>query len=476
MEKFRKIETEIEGLYIIEPTVFSDERGFFMETYQKESFEEIGIRNIFLQDNHSKSSKGVLRGVHLQKNEASQAKLVRVLKGSVLDVAVDLRRNSPTFGKSISVLLSAENKRMFFIPREFGHGFLTLEDDTEFFYKCDNVYSKKDECGILWNDKELQIDWKLEEYGLEKSELIISEKDKKNITFEEYKNQADDEKVLLLGAKGQLGTEFQKLFNDSKISYVATDISELDITNHIKVREYIFSHQFTKVINCAAYNDVDKAEEEAEKVKLLNTEVVENLTKICSDLEIPFVTYSTDFVFDGRKKFPYNEFDVPNPLSQYGMSKEEGEKKALQYEKSLVIRTSWVYGMANHNFCKQVLSWAKSYSTLKIVDDQVSSPTYAKDLAYFSWKLLQKRKYGLYHFSNTGEASKYTQAEFILSYIGWNGTLERAKTSDFHLKASRPNYSKLDSSRIEREVGEKIPDWRVSLIGFLEEGKELWKK
>ena len=185
--KFKKIETNIKDLFVIEPQIFEDSRGFFLESYNYNDFKEIGIENIFVQDNHSKSLKGVLRGLHFQKGEYSQAKLVRVLKGAVLDIAIDLRENSETFGKYFAVELNEKNKKMFFIPRGFAHGFLTLEDDTEFFYKCDNFYNPQSEAGIIWNDGDLNIDWNFKKYGINENELIISEKDKKNISFKEYK-------------------------------------------------------------------------------------------------------------------------------------------------------------------------------------------------------------------------------------------------------------------------------------------------
>jgi len=184
---FKKTETGIKDLFIIEPQIFEDSRGFFLESYNYNTFKEIGIENIFVQDNHSKSLKGVLRGLHFQKEEYSQAKLVRVLKGAVLDIAIDLRKNSETFGKYVTVELNEKNKKMFFIPRNFAHGFLTLEDNTEFFYKCDNFYNPKSEAGIMWNDRDLNIEWNFKKYGINENELIISEKDKKNMSFKEYK-------------------------------------------------------------------------------------------------------------------------------------------------------------------------------------------------------------------------------------------------------------------------------------------------
>ena len=179
--------TEIKGLFIIEPQIFEDGRGFFLESYNYNTFKEIGIENIFVQDNHSKSLKGVLRGLHFQKEEYSQAKLVRVLKGAVLDIVVDLRKNSETFGKYFSIELNEKNKKMLFIPRSFAHGFLTLEDNTEIFYKCDNFYNPKSEIGIIWNDRDLNINWNFKKYNIDENELIISEKDKNNISFKEYK-------------------------------------------------------------------------------------------------------------------------------------------------------------------------------------------------------------------------------------------------------------------------------------------------
>ena len=187
MIEIKKIETGIKDLLIIEPRIFEDSRGFFMESYNYNTFKELGIDNIFVQDNISKSSKGVLRGLHFQKDEYAQAKLVYVLRGAVLDITVDLREDSETFGKYIAVELNDKNKRMLFIPRGFAHGFLTLEDDTEFIYKCDNFYNPKSEVGIIWNDTDLNIDWNLDKYNIKEKELIISEKDKKNITFKEYR-------------------------------------------------------------------------------------------------------------------------------------------------------------------------------------------------------------------------------------------------------------------------------------------------
>ena len=167
-------ETEIKGVYVIEPRVFNDARGYFMEAWKQEEFNANVGRVDFIQDNESKSSYGVLRGLHYQKGDASQAKLVRVIKGRVVDVAVDIRRGSPTFGKHVMVELSEDNKRQFFIPRGFAHGFLVLSDEAIFTYKVDNPYAPQQDAGIRWNDPDLGIEW-----PIDPKEVVTSEKDLK---------------------------------------------------------------------------------------------------------------------------------------------------------------------------------------------------------------------------------------------------------------------------------------------------------
>lgn len=170
---FQFKETKLKGVFIIEPTYFGDDRGFFAETYKKSDFVANGINYNFVQDNHSSSAKGVLRGLHYQIGEKAQGKLVRVIKGRVWDVAVDIRKNSPTFKQWVAVELSAENRKMFFIPPGFAHGFLGLEDDSHFIYKCTTEYSPKADRSIRWDDPEIGIPWPLEEI----ENLQISQKD-----------------------------------------------------------------------------------------------------------------------------------------------------------------------------------------------------------------------------------------------------------------------------------------------------------
>ena len=177
------IKTEIEGVVIIEPRIFKDERGYFYESFSQREFEEKVCRTTFVQDNQSKSSYGVLRGLHFQKPPYCQSKLVRCIKGAVLDVAVDIRKGSPTFGKYVAVELSEDNHRQFFVPRGFAHGFAVLTPEAVFQYKCDNFYNKESEGAVAWNDPQLAIDWRIPA-----EKVLLSEKDRlnKNLANADY--------------------------------------------------------------------------------------------------------------------------------------------------------------------------------------------------------------------------------------------------------------------------------------------------
>lgn len=175
----------IKGLVVIEPKIYRDDRGFFYEFFNKQQLLKYGIDEEFVQGNHSKSNFGVLRGLHFQTKQA-QGKLIRVLKGEILDVVVDLRKDSETFGKYFKIVLSEGNRKMLFVPKGFAHGFLTLEDNTEIEYLCTDFYAPGFDSGVIWNDKDLNINWELEKYGIKEENLIISEKDKKQQTFKEF--------------------------------------------------------------------------------------------------------------------------------------------------------------------------------------------------------------------------------------------------------------------------------------------------
>lgn len=175
------IETKIKGLFIIDPKVWRDDRGYFYESYNQNAFERAGIVTEFVQDNQSLSQRGTLRGLHAQRGASAQGKLVRVVKGRVIDVAVDIRQSSPTYGEHIAIELSEANHRMFWVPPGFLHGFVTLDDDTIFTYKVTKLYDKPSEIGIIWNDPDLNINW-----GIDPSEVILSEKDKTLPKFKDF--------------------------------------------------------------------------------------------------------------------------------------------------------------------------------------------------------------------------------------------------------------------------------------------------
>ena len=284
-------------------------------------------------------------------------------------------------------------------------------------------------------------------------------------------------KILLIGSNGQLGHDFQKLFKNLNIEHIAADYEELNIANDTDIEIFFKkNNNFTHIINCAAYNDVDQAEKDIEKCIKINKDAPLIIAKYAKKMNAIFVTYSSDFVFDGKKKNPFLEEDIVSPLSIYGKSKSSMEKDVMEeYSKSFIIRTSWLFGKNGENFNTQVINWSKTRDKLSIVDDQISAPTYSKDLAEFSWKLIQTEQFGLYHITNNGTASKYEQAKYVLEKIGWKGTLETAKTKDFNLPAKRPHFSKLSSEKVEKLLGERIPDWESGIDRYLEE-MEIIKK
>lgn len=180
MGNFQFTKTDINGLMIIEPKLYGDHRGFFMETYNLNAFKDAGLKMNFVQDNHSKSSKGVLRGLHFQRKHP-QGKLVRVLSGEVFDVAVDLRKHSSTFKRWVGLILSSENKKQFYIPEGFAHGFVVLSEEAEFAYKCTDFYYPEYEDGVIWNDPDIGVEWPIQSLG----EILLSDKDKQLKTFAE---------------------------------------------------------------------------------------------------------------------------------------------------------------------------------------------------------------------------------------------------------------------------------------------------
>lgn len=275
-------------------------------------------------------------------------------------------------------------------------------------------------------------------------------------------------KVLITGANGQLGQEFQKLFGKEGIEYIPAGHGTLDITNLRMLREFVKGKNISHIINCAAYNAVDKAEEDWKTAYLVNGFGVRNLAIVANEIGAELIHYSTDYVFDGRKKSPYTIYDAPNPINKYGESKLLGERFCQMAQKYYLVRVSWVFGSGNINFPKKVLEWIKGKDIIRIADDEISSPTYAVDLAYATYLLIKERAYGLYHITNT-PASRYEWAEYILNKINFKGKIERAKRDEFKLPAKRPGYSVLDNFGLKETINFEMPSWQEATDRFLKE-------
>lgn len=289
-------------------------------------------------------------------------------------------------------------------------------------------------------------------------------------------------RILLVGAYGQLGTEFRKFFESKDIQYIpvskrkrdektfVADISKMD-----SITKVLDTGSFDAIINCSAYNYVDKAENEGmNEAFSTNVVGVANLAWISRNMNIPIIHYSTDYVFDGEKKFPYVEEDATNPLSKYGLTKLLGEKVLSEiWDKFICIRVSWVFGKGGEtNFIKKLLEWS-SRGSVKVSTDEVSSPTPTDIIVEVSWKLLEEKAFGLYHLSSDGECSRYEYAKFVLDTLNWKGDISQTTQSYFNLPAKRPKYSKLDPSKVKSITKIEIPHWKDSVYKYLKEEYNL---
>ena len=275
-------------------------------------------------------------------------------------------------------------------------------------------------------------------------------------------------KILITGAKGQLGQAFQKKLEQLNIQYIAKGSKELDITKIDQLRNVVKNEkEITHIINCAAYNYVDKAEEEWEKAYQVNGLGVRNLSIISNEINAELIHYSTDYVFSG-KKGEYTIYDTVDPINKYGESKALGEKEVTQAQRHYLIRTSWVFGVGKDNFAKKVINWSQNNKELKITTDEKSAPTYTEDLVEATLELIKQKVYGIYHITNT-PCTRYEWAQYILKKIGWQGTLKPAKRSDFNLPAKRPESSVLNNFGYTEVTGKTMPDWKDATDRFLKE-------
>jgi len=273
--------------------------------------------------------------------------------------------------------------------------------------------------------------------------------------------------ILITGANGQLGKEFQKFLSEKNREVLALDIQELDITDLEKTRKILKNIQAEYIINCAAYNEVDKAQEEWKKAFSVNAIGVRNLAIVAAETGAELVHFSSDYVFSGNRNVPYTIYDRPNPINKYGESKVLGERFLKELNnKYYLVRTSWLFGDGEKNFLRKVLLWASSRQKIRVVDDEVSSPTCTSDLAKAVWDIIKIKAYGTYHITNSS-CSRYEWAELILKEINWQGVLERSKRQEFNLPAKRPDYTVLDNFGFKETTGYEMPSWQEATIRFI---------
>ncbi|MFC2096464.1 dTDP-4-dehydrorhamnose reductase [Bacteroidota bacterium] len=284
--------------------------------------------------------------------------------------------------------------------------------------------------------------------------------------------------ILVTGANGQLGNELKNIYKkeifkfDTPVNFIFTDIDTLDISNSIFLKKFIQDHSFDYIINCAAYTNVDMAESEKEKAFDINSHCVKNIVDSLKDHQTKLIHISTDYVFDGNNHFPYTEDMATNPQSVYGFSKLEGEKHALSYDNSIVIRTSWLYSTYGKNFAKTIYNLCKEKESLNVIFDQVGTPTYAFDLAIAIFQIIKQSITetrfitGIYHFSNEGVCSWYDFAKIIADKAYSKCIINPIESKDYPTPVKRPFYSVLNKGKIKLTYNIKIPHWQDSLNEF----------
>ncbi len=481
--KSNVIETNLADCYIIEENRFGDSRGYFTSITSAQ-LDELDFKK-WSQKSESMSAKGTIRGLHFQKDPYCQAKVVSCTKGAVLDVVVDIRKDSPTYGKYTAVELTPENGRMLYVPRGYAHGFLALTDDATFNYMVDNKYYPRLDGGIPWNDPEINIPWDeiFKQYGID--EPLLSEKDQKHKTLSESDLQflRRPRKYLVTGVNGQLGYDIVRELNErGEYDVLAIDKDEMDITDNEQVMKIVKAYKPDVIFHCAAWTAVDKAEELVDACEQVNTLGTKNITDASIEVGAKLVYMSTDYVFDGEKSLDelYKEEDTPNPKSVYGRTKFEGEEEVRRNPNHFITRISWVFGVNGNNFVKTMLKLADKYPELKVVNDQVGSPTYTVDLAKLLVEMAHSDKYGTYHVNNEGYCSWAEFAKYIMESNGKETVINPVTTEEYYAGkdmskiAYRPRNSKLDKSKLEEEFY-RLPSWQDATDRYCKELKKSKK-
>ena len=267
-------------------------------------------------------------------------------------------------------------------------------------------------------------------------------------------------KILVTGSNGMLGQDLCPTLMDCGYDVIETDIDNLDITNFDMAENVIVKEKPDCIIHCAAYTNVDKAEDDIDNARLINSKGTENLAGICSEYDIPIAYISTDYIFDGKKSVPYEPNDTPNPINNYGLTKLEGEIAIKKYcKKYYIIRTSWLYGHHGKNFAETMLS-LRNNPNLKVVDDQIGCPTWTMELSNGILKILEEGKYGTFHVCGSGQTSWYGFAKEIFKQMNFEIDITPCTTNEFPRPAKRPKYSVLNNNKICR-------NWKLALKDYL---------
>ena len=469
------IETSLKDCYELVPKRFGDNRGYFSSVTDEE-LEMAGFDKV-KQISNSFSSKGVLRGLHYQLNPYCQAKMVRCHQGAVLDVVVDVRKDSPTYGKYIAVELTPEKGNMLYVPRGFAHGFMALKDDSLFEYYVDNKYMPRLEDGIAYNDPTINIDWEAIKKQYDINELILSDKDSNRHGLDGMLGEftRKPKKFLITGYKGQLGYDLVRELNArGEYDILALDKDDMDITNRDRVFEIVSSYKPDVIFHCAAWTAVDKAEDMEDMVRSINVTGTKNLVDASIEVGAKMVYMSTDYVFDGKKEGLYTEEDKVNPQSVYGLTKYEGEEEVRRNPNHFITRISWVFGINGNNFINTMLKLSNTHKELTVVDDQIGSPTYTVDLAKLLVEMSYTQKYGTYNVNNEGYCSWAEFAKYIMESNNKATKIIPVSTEEYlkitsAKQAYRPRNSKLDKSKLEENGFARLPSWQDATDRYCKE-------
>ena len=276
-------------------------------------------------------------------------------------------------------------------------------------------------------------------------------------------------KLLVTGVKGQLGHDIVKECQKRNIEAVGVDVDEMDITNAKQVDKVIKKNKYDAVVHCAAWTAVDKAEDEIDACTKVNVVGTKNIVKVCKELDIPLMYFSTDYVFDGQGESEWKEYDVRHPLNVYGQTKYEGELAVQTLNRYFIVRIAWVFGVNGNNFIKTMLRLGKAHGAVSVVNDQIGSPTYTYDLAKLCVQMIQTNKYGIYHATNEGLCSWYEFACEIFKQAGMNVEVTPVDSTKFPAKAKRPNNSRMSKTMLDKNGFDRLPTWQDALSRYLKE-------